>query len=190
MMGGEALIYAMYEEPDLIQRFLEYICDWQCAFYQEHMQRVPVFHGGYAVGQYHIWSPGRNFRTQEDAVAILSPNLFGEFVIPKVKRMTSLSEYSVMHLHLTSNHVLDQVLAIESIRAVEYDIDAGSANARQYIAKMKEIQNAGKCLIIKSEFGKEDIDIILNELDTQGLCLMPVVFGQAEMENIANCLNM
>ena len=57
MMGEEALVYAMYDEPDLIRSFLEYICDRQRAFYQEQMRRIPAFHDGYAVGQYHIWSP-------------------------------------------------------------------------------------------------------------------------------------
>ena len=122
-------------------------------------------------------------------MAIFSPDLFREFIVPEIIRLTSLSEYSVMHLHLTSNHVLDQILEIKSIRVVEYDIDAGSSDARHYIGNMKKIQNAGKSLIIKSEFNKEDIDVVLNELDTQGLCLMPVVYSQAEMDNVAAWLN-
>jgi hypothetical protein len=186
MVGTQEMLFAMFDEPDLMCRFFDYICQNMMNFFEEHLKHIRPFYGGYTVGQYHLWTPEHCIRIQDDSMAVVSPALFKEFFLPRIARLAGITDYTVIHLHLTSAHVLDQILSLAEIKAVEYDIDEGSAKAAMYVDNMKKIQAAGKPLIIKARFSGEDLDTLTKRLDFRGLCLIPVVRNKAEAQEILN----
>ena len=179
-MGIEPMVFALYDEPDLMHGFFEYIRKNMTDFFEENLKRFTRFKDGYLLGQYFIWAPEKCLRMQDDAIAVISPHLYSEFVMPFNRKIAALSKYTTIHLHLTAAHVLDQIISVPEIKAVEYDIDEGSATASMYVDNMKKIQDAGKVMIIKARFSREDLDVLTKELSYRGLCLIPVVRNKQE----------
>ncbi len=54
-------------------------------FTEELWKQIPLYHGGYFDAQYQLWSPGPIIRTQEDATAVYSPDIFRKLVQLAVK---------------------------------------------------------------------------------------------------------
>jgi hypothetical protein len=184
ILGTAEILFAMYDEPELMQNFYDHICRHSINFFRDHLEHLSPFHGGYVLGQFHVWSPGKCLRVQDDAMAVMSPALYQQYVIPRLSRIAALSDYTTIHLHLTCAPVLDQLLAVPEIRAVEYGIDEGAADAAMYVDTMKKIQDSGKPLILKARFTKENLDAIMKKLDCRGLCLVSVVRNKKEALNI------
>jgi len=183
IMGTEPMIFALYDEPELMEEFFGYISKNMKAFFEENLERLEPFHGGYILGQYFIWAPEKCLRIQDDAMAVLSPSLYSKFIMPLNRKIASISKYNAIHLHLTAAHVLDQITAAPEIKAVEYDIDEGSAKASQYVDDMKKIQAAGKAMIIKARFNREDLEVLAKNLSYRGLCLIPVTRNKQEAQD-------
>ena len=184
IMSTEPMLFALYDEPDLMHGFFDYIRKNMTVFFEENLRRFKSFHGGYLLGQYFIWAPEKCLRIQDDAMAVISPHLYQEFIMPLNRKIASLSQCTTIHLHLTAAHVLDQIISAPEIKAVEYDIDEGSATAAMYVDNMKKIQAAGKIMIIKARFSREDLDVLSKALSYKGLCLIPVVKSRQEALDI------
>ena len=189
IMGTEPMLYAMYDEPQLMREFFEYIRKNTTVFFEEYLKLSKPFMGGYLLGQFYIWSPEKSLRMQDDAMAVFSPPLYQEFIMPLNRKIASISKYTVIHLHLTAAHALDQIVAAPEIKAVEYDIDEGSAKASMYVDDMKKIQAAGKAMIIKARFNREDLDVLAKNLSYRGLCLIPVVRDKQEAQDTLEFFN-
>jgi len=183
LLGEENLIFGMMDEPETMQRFYKFIADASRHFFTTHMSIMEPFSNGYVIGQYQLWAPERCLRIQDDAMAVFSPALYREFVLPNTEDMSRLSNYTLMHLHLTSRPYIDDICGIPSIRAVEYDIDEGNEHAADNIETFKKIQAAGKNLIIKAKFDHRDLES-LRQLDYRGLCIIPVIYDEQQIEEI------
>jgi len=179
MAGEENVIFGMIDHEDAAHRLFAYISDTGENFFRRHMEGMPRFKGGYVVGQYHIWTPGMCLRVQDDAMAVFSPKLYEDFVLSHTERMVKLTKYNVVHLHLTSAHILDKICALDAVRAIEYDIDEGSERVENHIGTFKKIQSRGKNLIIKARFSKAGVEAV-KELAYAGLCVIPVVDTKEE----------
>jgi hypothetical protein len=184
IMGESNLLFAMNDEPKTIHDFLDFCKERSIYFYKKQQERIKRFHNGYTIGQYFIWTPEKCLRIQEDAVAILSPKLFREFIKPRLAEISDIAEYVLVHLHTTSLHSIDDYLKIQGIRAIQLDIDEGPKKIDNFINEIKKIQFMGKNLILKGRFSIEQLKIIIKEFDRKGLCVMPVVYSKKEIEKI------
>lgn len=188
LMGTQNFIYGMMDEEELSRSLIAYIAKNSEHFYKQSMENMPMFRGGYVIGQYFLWTPEMCLRLQDDAIAVLSPDLYEQFVLSYTEQLSKLTNYTMMHLHLTSGHMLNKLCSIQTIRAIEYDIDEGCESVLEHMGTFKKIQDSGKNLVIKARFKQDEIQA-MKQLDMRGLCLIPVVDSGKEIDEINAIFN-
>ena len=65
-----------------MKKFFLKVTDLFLRVIAEQKKLIPPFHGGQALGFYHVWTPGRCLWFQDDLSALLSPDLFRQFIGP------------------------------------------------------------------------------------------------------------
>jgi hypothetical protein len=143
---------------------------------------IPGFHGGTGSFYYGVWLPGEGVWLQEDASALMSPELFGSFVAPAIAQMARSFDTSVIHLH-PSSYIPVEYLIETSLSAVELHIDFGGPSAEELFPYYRKILDH-KPLIIWGDLTVEDLDFIATKLDHQALALLPVVDSLEQAEGI------
>jgi hypothetical protein len=180
LLGAENATMALVAEAEAMQRLLGYVTDQLEAFLRLQLQYLPMFQGGYVIGQYEIWAPQPVVRIQEDFSVLYSPRLYDEFLKPLDERLAGIVPYSLMHLHFSSLFLIDNFLEVSTIRAFQVSKDAGTDTITAMLPGLKKIQQAGRPLIVKGAFDEDDLQSIKENLSVAGLCLQPVVSGVDE----------
>ena len=175
LRGHEQTVIDMMEEPENAGRLIREMGDAFILFTQEAWKRIPRFQGGYFDAQYRLWSPGSIIRMQEDAIAVMSPSLYQEFIQPVDRKIASTFENPFMHLHATSMIVLDELLAVQEIKALEVNHDVGGPPIEDLIPYLQRIQEHNVPLIVRGEFVTEEIQKLVDALDPAGLYLYMMV---------------
>ncbi|RKX34217.1 MAG: hypothetical protein DRP71_07870 [Verrucomicrobia bacterium] len=184
LLGAENATMALVMEPEAMRRLLGYITDQLEKFLCLQLQHLPVFQGGYVIGQYEIWAPQPVIRIQEDFSVLYSPQLYDEFLRPLDERLAGIVSYSLMHLHSSSLFLIDNFLEVSSIKAFQVSKDAGTDSIAAMLPGLKKIQQAERPIIIKGVFDDHDLRLIRENLSVTGLCLQPVVSNVDEAEQM------
>ena len=182
VFGEEQMIYRLYDHPEEMKAFLKRAADVFLRFVQVQHERSPVFLGGSVVGSYYIWTPGSCIRLQEDAMALLSPDLYREFGHPVDCRIAEAAEYTLFHMHATVLHLLDVLLENTGLQIIQVSKDEG-VGLGAILESLKTIQSAGFCLIVKGRFSNEEVRVLKSELVGRGLCIQGVVLTEKETDD-------
>ena len=79
-LGDEPTCWAMVDEPERFKQLLEVCTDVFITVAKAWADAAPPFYGGYC--EYGIWAPGTAVRTQCDNAALLSPQIYRDFLLP------------------------------------------------------------------------------------------------------------
>jgi hypothetical protein len=116
----------------------------------------------------HLLAPGRLTHMQCDMSVMISEQLYEEFVIPELEQQMQWLEYSVYHFDgIEQLRHLPYILSLEKLKTIQWTYVAGQPSAAYYIPALKQIQKAGKSLIIMAPAC--DIPVLLDELSAKGL---------------------
>jgi len=181
--GDENLLYQFFDQPDLVKKFLTAATDVFLSFIDIQNQRLLPFDDGYIIGTYYIWTPEKNIRLQEDAMAMLSPELYRQFVHPVDCQIASSTDYTLFHLHATGLHLLDFILQNEGIKIVQVSKDEG-VRLENILVQLQKIQTTKKCLLLKGRFTHDELQLIKRSLDFRGLCVQWVVLNDNEAKEV------
>ncbi|MCX6168465.1 MAG: hypothetical protein NTX65_03935 [Ignavibacteriales bacterium] len=184
LVGAENSAIALLDNPEAMHNLLGYLTDQLERFLKMQIGIIPKFHDGYVIGQYEIWAPEPAIRIQEDFSTLYSPELYNEFLKPLDIRLAGISNYTLIHLHSSSLHLIDHFLEVSTIRAFQITKDPGTTILKDILPALHKIQEAGKPLIVKGQFDKEDFDQLKNQLSVRGLCLQPVVKSLTEAKEL------
>lgn len=182
-MGNERFLYALLDNPDKTFKFAEDCAELQIQFLRDQMTRLPAFHNGYVIGQFHLWAPDRCIRLQEDAAVLLSPDLYKRFFWELDRKVAGVAEFNLLHIHTASLFLLDLFLEIEELKTIQVSLDVGGPKLGESIDQLKRIQTSGKRLMLKGGLDAMDVPQI-KELDTRALCLQVVVENRSEIEKV------
>ncbi len=169
LRGHEQTVIDMVEEPENAEKFMQQMGDIFIAFTKAAWERIPLWHNGYFDAQYKIWSPGSIARMQEDAIAVMSPQLYREFIQPVDRRIASTFDNPFMHLHATSMIVLDDLLDVKEIKAFEINHDIGGPPIEWLIPHLQKVQAAGRPLKLRGIFTEDEARKVVDALDPAGL---------------------
>jgi hypothetical protein len=186
LMGQTQFIYALYEEPDIIKRTLGRIVDSFLQIYKEMYRLNTPFLGGSSMGLYHVWAPGESLWFQDDIGALLSPALYREFLLENEKRFCGHYDYTMMHLHPSSFHLLDDILSNESLKAVEINKDVAGPSVEQMLPQFRKVLEKKRGLVIWGDLTEEEIQTVFDNLEPEGIffnILLPD-FRQAQKVNV------
>jgi hypothetical protein len=185
LMGQTQFIYALYEEPDIIKRTLGKIVDSFLAIYKEMHRLNTPFLGGSSMGLYHVWAPGESLWFQDDIGALLSPALYREFLLENERRFCGRYPYTMMHLHPSSFHLLDDILSNENLKVLEINKDVGGPSVAQMLPQYRKVLEKKRGLVIWGDLTEEEIQFVFDNLELKGIffnILLPD-FDRAEKVN-------
>jgi hypothetical protein len=146
LYGPEAMVFAMLEKPDQVRRAAVRLTDLWLAWAKLQTDRIPSFHGGIGSFYYSMWAPAGTVWHQEDAAALLSPDLFAEFIAPCDRRIVAALGGCIMHQHPTGYIPYRQYLDM-GFAALELHVDEGGPRAEELCAIHREILGRSPLLI-------------------------------------------
>jgi len=188
LVGDSETIYNLYDEPEFVKYGLNIISDVYNEFIRIQKLYTPMYHGGYGIGQFYMWAPGTVSRIQEDAMALITPNHYDEFVYEPDVKITSTTEYNLYHVHATGMFIIDKIVRNKNLHIIQVSKDEGNTKITDLIEGMETIQKAGMGVLIKGRLDKDDIDIMRKRLDKRALALGCVVDSVKEADDLKDYL--
>ncbi|MDF2684842.1 MAG: hypothetical protein K0S55_23 [Clostridia bacterium] len=170
LRGTSNLLYDMFDYPEKIKKASEVIDKLWLNFYNDNIEDMEKYQDGYTSWM-PIWNDKKWAPLQCDYSAMISPEMFGEFILPSLKRQTTYLENSVYHLDGPGEvpH-LDHLLSIDELNAIQWTPGSGNADVGNEIwfPMYKKIQDSGKGLILLGA-QPSDIKNILSNISSKGL---------------------
>ena len=105
-----------------------------------------------------------------DVSSILSAEMFNDFLLEPMKHMIRDLDYCIIHMHSTYLHTLESLLPLPKLRAVQVSVDPNGPSVNELIQKFRNILDR-KGLIIGGQISLEDINTLVSELPSEGLCI-------------------
>ncbi len=94
MRGTDRLLVDLIERPEWVQACLRQITDRYFHYYDI---LYDLFRDDVGGSHFWAWAPGRMVKLQCDFSAMISPEMFGEFMAPVLAEMTERVSYSMYH---------------------------------------------------------------------------------------------
>ena len=173
LLGLDRTIFGMLDAPTQIDALAEGIADFWIAFGQAQLDEVVPYADGYGSFGYYLWAPGRCIWLQEDAAALLSPELYERFILPHDRRIAAAFPYCLMHLH-PARYIPYRPLLDSELAVIEIHIDKGGPSARDLLPVYREVLQA-KPLLVWGDLSPDDVRTLVEELPPEGLALQVVV---------------
>jgi hypothetical protein len=170
LYGGTEFVMAMFDKPDEVSRVAEKLTDLFIAAGQFQLDRIPLFHGGVGSFFYNAWMPSGTVWHQEDATALLSPNLYKQFIEPCDRRIVSAFPHVVIHQHSTGFVPIASYLEM-GMSVLEMHIDTSGPTAKEIYEKHIAILRE-RPLLIWGKIPPADLDWIFGKLPPQGLAVL------------------
>ena len=169
-LGHEPMCVGLLESPEWSDAFLRVCADAFIRVAKRRLARTPPFAGGYLSAD-GIWAPGWVVRTQADNAALLSPKVYRERVLPQDRRVIEAFDFPLIHLHSSCLHVVDDLLRVEALKAIQVSIDfPGGPLAHDVLPTLENIIQV-KPLIVTGPVTVEELGA-LEALSPPGrLCL-------------------
>lgn len=182
LYGGAEFVYALLDDPAGTREVCERLADLYIAFARHQLERIPAFHGGVGSFYYANWAPPGTVWHQEDAAAMLSPDLYEEHIREWNEKIVSAFPSNIVHMHSTGFVPLDAYLEMD-FTAMELHIDSGGPSAEELYDRHRRIL-AEKPLIIWGELSAADLDWVFSRLPAAGLAVNQVVGTPAEARRL------
>ncbi len=173
LYGNDVFIMKFFEAPDEIKAVCEKLTDFWIEMAKFQFDRIPDFHGGIGSFYYNMWAPSKTVWHQEDAVALLSPDIYREFIEPCDRRIVQELKNCIMHLHPTGYIPVDPLIDMK-MTAIEMHVDEGGKTGRELNEYHVKIL-AERPLLIWGQLSDDDLDYIFSELPCKGLAVQTVV---------------
>ncbi len=143
LLPGEQLLYALYDEPDEIKRLTAEVHEaWFEAF--DYFHSLMPSNPGYTAWD-GIFSSRPYYMLQCDFCYMISPEMFGEFVLPELAQSCRRIEHSFYHLDGKGElpH-LDQLLSIPELAGIQWVPGDGAPPFHEWTDVYCRIAAAGK----------------------------------------------
>jgi hypothetical protein len=172
LRGTQTLLFDLLERPDWVHDCLAKISDCWKIVYDKFYDLVRDKTGGSC---FWAWAPGRMVKLQCDFSAMISPEMFGEFMVPVLNDLSSYTDYSMYHWDGPGeipHH--DHLLSIENLDVLQWVPGPNDpvCDDPHWWPMYHKTVDAGKRMLIgasmenlpalKREFGEKLKDFIIN----------------------------
>lgn len=182
LYGNPDFLFLLMDRPREIERVVAKLTRLWIRFARCQLEAIPDFHGGTGSFYYAAWLPGKGVWLQEDAAALMSPELFGKLIAPAVHELAESFDTTVIHLH-PSTYIPVEHLVESPVSAIELHIDFGGPRAEELYPVYRRILKH-KPLIIWGDLTPGDLEFIAGKLERCALALLPVVESRQQAEQI------
>ncbi len=124
---------------------------------------------------FNAWGPGRTAKVQCDFSAMISPDMYAEFVLPHIQRQCQRLDYTVYHLEGSDAlHHIDAVLSIPELDSLQWEPGAGHPHTGDKVwwdKVWKKVYAAGKSAFLHG-VPVDDIEGFVNEFGQDGTLII------------------
>ena len=178
--GTQELMMDMIDRPEWVKARLDEIDEIYFDVFDKFRDVIRLPDDSMAFYSFMIWGPGRISQLQCDAAAMISEDMFREFVVPGMRRCCDWLDHSLFHVDGPGmlKHV-DALCEIESLDAIEFTPGPGVPRGADphWFPLYKRILAAGKC-VQAVWMSPEDVIPLLDAVGPRGMYLM------VECENV------
>ena len=170
-IGPDALCVSLLEEPEKVKRWTRdatslYIA---CTDYFSRLLNG-LGHAG-STSWLGTYSEGNMDAVQCDFAVMLSPEMFGEFVMPDLRRTTAFMRDALYHLDGTEQmRFIEQIASSPNLRGIQWNPAKHALHPSEHMAHFKRIRELGLSLFTWVE-SVEHAVYITEQLGPDGLCL-------------------
>lgn len=172
LFGEAELCILLVDEPDAVRKLADRFAELLIAVAQRGLEIRSAWRGGY-LHRWGIFAPGTMHDYQADASTILSPQLYEATLLDSDHKVLAAFEYSLIHLHAAGLHIVDPLLQIPELDAIQINLDreTGVWQKERILAVSASIQDAGKGLLLCGELTEREFDEFRSNLRSPGLAL-------------------
>lgn len=193
LRGNDILLYDLYDNPDEVKKLLDEIdAVWFQAY--EKLQSLINSHMDGCTAWMGLWNPKRWFPLQCDFSAMISPEMFDEFVKTHLEKEANFLDNAIYHLdgpaqinHLESLLEIDGITGIQCVPGDKLSERTGRFHSTYFdetwLPVYKRIQEKGKRLILDNVQTVE-IDDLMECLSPKGLFIATHCNSQDEAEEL------
>lgn len=144
LRGTEKLLFDLTDAPDEVERLRRELTDLWIRYYDELYSITSAAGRGNACWG-PVWAPGPGYMLQSDFSYMISPRMFTRFVLPDLEACCVHLDYAFYHLDGKGElpH-LEQILAIERLRGIQWVPGDGQPKADEWLELLKKIRAGGK----------------------------------------------
>ena len=173
LRDAQTLMVDLVERPEWVKHRIAEINQAYFEIYDLLRARLASPDGACAFWAFHLWGPGRTAKVQCDALAMISPAMFDEFVRPALAEQCDWLDHAMFHLDGTQAIAhLPSLLAIPGLDAIEYTPQAGleGGGHERWWPLYRRILAAGKSVQVVAVKPAE-IAPLLNAIGARGVYL-------------------
>jgi len=188
MRGADKLPIDLLDSPDTMKRVIEDCTNAWIEVAKAQLALIPDSDDGYMDGDrgFRFWAPDRATWLQEDAMALLSPQLYHDFFLPADRRIATEFPAIGFHLHGSALWSVDDLLSIPEMDVIELNFEAARADIDATFAACRKIQSA-KPLVVWRQYDADLwpwLDRVTRELSTKGLSMQITVANLEEAREL------
>ena len=178
LRGNDKLLYDLYDNPEEVKSLIERIDTIWIQIYSRLQSYIGRYMEGVSAWM-GLWCEKRWYPLQCDFCAMISTEMFDEFVKPSLKKEADFLDYAIYHLDGPGQiRHLDSLLEIDGITGIQ--CSPGSALFKNtgefhpgfcnetWIPVLQKIQKKGKNLVLL-EVHPSEIDELMDLLSPEGL---------------------
>ncbi|MFW5988266.1 MAG: hypothetical protein ACOCQA_02370 [bacterium] len=185
LLGEKEFCLSLYDHPEEIHKLVEISTEVWEKIVNAQYDLLTKEEGGYWNANQPMWAPGKNMFVTADASALISPGMFKKFFLSRFKKMLKDLEWCIMHTHSSSLHVLDLLMPINELKAIQVGIDPNGPSLKELIPKFHKILSK-KTLIIGGVLNSVEINTLISELPSEGLCIYTYLETIEECNRVIN----
>ncbi len=144
---GSDIFYDVYDEPDALAKLMDFCAEAVNFTLDLQREEATEIAGGRITG-FGLWMPGKCMgQLSEDFSTMVSPEIYGEFFLPALKKCVENCDIAMLHTHSLGQKILPQFASIDKIRLIELSSDPNSDRAVTVFRKYHDVLE-GKTVIV------------------------------------------
>jgi hypothetical protein len=152
MRGPQQLCFDLIDCPETVMKVLDRL-DGCFYYYYDKMYDICKCPDNSSVfTAFSIWGKGKTAKIQCDFSALISPDIFDEFVLPYLKKQCDYLDNAMYHLDgpMAIRHV-DSLMKIEKLKALQWTSGAGEddGGSEKWFGLYDKVKDANKALWIE-----------------------------------------
>lgn len=172
LRGNEPLLMDFLDEPEAVKRAARLCVDClkeSCEAMFETVRGSCM--GGSVHGWMNLLSKGKIMQLQCDLAVMLSPDMFGEFIMEELRSTMDFLDNGVYHIDGREQvRHLDHLLSEPRINMCQWVSVAGQPPLIENVPTLRRIQQAGKGLVI--QLSKAEIKSLMQAISPKGVILL------------------
>ena len=183
LRGRDRLALDFYDEPAWVKKAMEQLLEACLYSYDLYYGLLEPEREGGSLGWARVWGSGRTNVIQCDYLALVSPRISEEFIMPSLAAEARALDHAICHLDgPEALPHLDLLLEIPDIQAIQWVPGDGHRSMLQWIPLVRRIQAAGKSVQLFA--WPHEIRTLLEELRPEGLLINTYCSSELEAKDL------